>query len=351
MKTSTQHLRYLGYGLCLAVSLYNCKPKDVESLTPFTYTFKGFDDVKLPDIVPTEPAAVVATAGSVASSTVTAAVSSGLANMMATGQVPAAVQQAAAAVNQAVPAEKATQLVASFTPDVINSLATSGVPASMKADIAAIAANPALAAYWPKFTMPTVNGKAVGGRIGVGTTATLLKPVIITFARADDDACKSAASAAVNTALEKLKQTRDAQTAAVNQTFDQRKGAAQNETATCKSSKTSSYATMRTDARKQYDQTVASLETGKTVLGETMYNLLKVMYSVAYAQTLEGISTLERADATACEAVTTTKITNAETAKTTDLNKVTAGFNNAEAALTKALNQAIASCHNQGNGG
>ncbi|MEZ0541019.1 hypothetical protein [Fibrella arboris] len=351
MKTTTLNIRYLVYGLCLVASLYNCKTKDVDSLTPFTYTFKGFD-TKLPDVTPTQPAAVSATAGSVTSSTAAAAVTSGLSSLSAGGPVPAAVSNAAAAVSNAVSPEKAASLAASFTPDLMKSLAAGGtLPASLKAESEALAANPALKAYLPSFTLPTVNGKAIGGRTGVGTPGNVIGAVAAAFLRADDDACKAAAIAAYNTAVQNLTTTRDAQLAAVNAVFTQAQAAANAEVTPCKANISGLYTTARTNATNQYNAGIAALDAGKAALGQTLYNALHVLYDVGYAQALAGIAALETAQGGACDAVNVAKQAAATSARDGDLAKVNGNFNTAKATLDKNLATATASCHNQGNGG
>ncbi|WP_375444592.1 hypothetical protein [uncultured Fibrella sp.] len=351
MKTAKLSIRFLAYGLCLAATLYNCKTKDVDSLTPFTYTFKGFD-ATLPTVTPTQPAAVSVTASSLTSSTATAAVSSGLTNLTATGQVPAVVQAAGAAVSSAVSTSKAAELAASFSPAVLANLTTSGtLPANLQAEAAALAANPALKAYLPTFSLPTVNGKPVGGRTSTGATTGLIEKIAATYLRADDDACKAAAAKAFADAVVVLDAGKTSQEATVNQAFATAQTSILGEVATCKSTVTTSYGSVRTNITQQFNQSIASLDAGKAVLGETLYNLLRVLYAVSYSQTLQTIATLQSADNNTCDAISTAKLAAATQAKTTDLNKITANYNATLATLTKARDQAVASCHNQGNGG
>lgn len=351
MKTVNPRIRLLAYGLLLVTVMYNCKTKDVNSLTPFTYTFKGLDPVTLPTVTPTAPAAVSSTASTITSSTAAAAVTSGVANITATGQVPASVQQAATDVSKAVSADKAAQVAASFTPAVVNNLAAGGtLPASMKADVDAIASNPAVKAYLPTFTLPTVNGKPVGGRQGVGVEVAAI-PVQYATNDGSEDACKAAANAAYNTALQQLDAARQTQTAAITAAYTQLQTTIQANATACKTSTPATYTAAKTATKQQLDQGLANLEAAKSVLGDNTYNLLKVLYYVSYAQTINVLNTLQTADTTACDQIANAQLTNAQAARDADLSKINANYNSALTTLTKSRDQAVASCHNQGTGG
>ncbi|MFD2570777.1 hypothetical protein ACFSUS_09050 [Spirosoma soli] len=352
MKTVKSRIRLLLYVSCLAGTLYNCGTKDVEPVTPFTYTFKGFDNVKLPEVTPTAPAAVSVTAASVTSSTAAAAVSSGLSNLTATGQVPAAVQEAAANVSKAIPAEKAAQLVASFTPDVLNTVSTGGkLPANLETEVKAMAANPATKGYWPTYTLPTVNGKPVGGRASAPSGASVVPATPVAYATTDDDACKAAANAAYNSAVQNLDAAKASQTAAINSNYTQLETAIKAEAAPCKAGLPAKYDPMRALAKQTLDASLANLDAGKAVLGETTYNLLKVLLLASYADGLNLFTTLQNAEAAACDATGTAKLAAAQAARDADLSKINSNYNNALSPLTRARDQAVASCHNQGNGG
>lgn len=350
MRTSNPKIRLLFYGFCLATVLYNCKTKDVAGVTPFTYTFKGLDNIKLPDVTPTAPAAVSVTAASVTSSTAAAAVTSGLSSLTATGTVPASVQQAAADVNKAVPATQAAALAAAFTPTVINSLSSGGtLPADLKAQTDAIASNPALQAYLPKFTLPTVNGKAVGGRIGADGGIKVDATVAQAFATTDD-ACTNAANAAYTAAVAGLDGAKASQTATITAAYNTAVAAANAEAAPCKSGLPAKYDPLRASATQALNAGLANLEPARAILGEDTYNLLKVLYLVAYANTISGLTTLQNAESTACDSVASAKVANAAAARDRDLGTINSNYNAAVATANAARNQAVASCHNQGGG-
>ncbi|GAB3512618.1 hypothetical protein GCM10027341_53570 [Spirosoma knui] len=335
----------------LGATLYNCKTKDVESLTPFTYTFKGLEDVKLPEVKPTAPAAVSVTAASVTSSTAAAAVTSGLADLSATGQVPAAVQQAAADVSKAVSPEKAAQLAASFTPTVLTNLATTGaLPASLQTEVKAITSNPALKAYLPTFTLPTVNGKPVGGRLPAKSGNTVVPVTPVAYSTMDDDACKAAANAAYTTATQNLEAARTSQAGTINSAYTQNTAGVAAEAAPCKAGLPAKYDPMRASAQQTLNSALANLEAGRSVLGEESYSLLRILQLAAYAEAVGVYSTLQAAETAACDATGTAKLANAQAARDADLAAITNNFNAAVAQLTAARNTAVASCHNQGGG-
>ncbi|MEZ0485112.1 hypothetical protein [Fibrella aquatica] len=351
MKTAKLSIRFLAYGLCLMTTLYNCKPKDVASVTPFTYTFKGFEGVTLPPVTPTQPAAVSVTASSVTSSTAAAAVSSGLSSMSATGVVPAAVQQASNAVASAVSPTKAAELAASFSPTVMANLTATGtLPDNLKAEAAALAANPALKAYLPTFTLPTVNGRPVGGRTTSGSETGLIEKMAPTEARADDDACKAAATEMYNAAVATLNTGKATQDAAVNATFATAQAAITAQATTCVGAVTTNFAPLRAAAAKDYNDGIAGLNANKAVLG-AYYDMLVVLYAVAYVDALTIYNTLQAAENTACTTASTARTASATAARNADLNKITTNYNAQLATLNASRDRAIASCHNQGNGG
>ncbi|MFD2934165.1 hypothetical protein [Spirosoma flavum] len=347
MKTAIPSIKLLFYGFCLATVLYNCKTKDVDSLTPFTYTFKGLD-AKLPDVKTTTPAAVSVTAATVTSSTAAAAVTAGVAGITASGQVPASVQQATTNVAKAVSPDKATAISAEFTPGVIATLTSTGkLPASLKAEVDAIATNPALQAYLPVFTLPTVNGKAVGGRVAAPVTI----EVVHSIQDAGTDACKAAANAAFATAKAGLDAQRQTQSAPINAAYTQAVSTANGEVAGCQAPIPAKYSASIAAAQSTLGTALAALSSARSILGEERYALLVVLSYVSFSQIVGGYVTLQTAETNACSLTKDAKITNAQTARDADLSQITSNYNSAVSTLTTALAQAVASCHNQGNGG
>ena len=351
MKTAIPNIRLFLCGFCLAAILYNCKTKDVDSLTPFTYTFTGFTNAKLPEITPTAPATVSVTAASVTSSTAAGAVSAGLSSLSATGTVPAAVQQAATDVNKAISSASASQLSASFTPEVIKTLSTTGaLSADLKAQLTSLSSNPALKAYLPTFTLPTVNGKAVGARVGTVSSDNIVATIVTTVGVQDDDACKAAANAAYNTALASLQATQTSQSAAINATYAQAQASIAAETAPCKAGLSAKYTPLRAVTQQTFDAGMASLDANKAVLGD-LYTPLRLLYLAALVNANDLFTKVQTAEETACDATGAAKLVNAQAARDKDLSTINSNFSTAVAALKTTLANATKSCHNQGNGG
>ncbi|GAB3041972.1 hypothetical protein [Spirosoma pulveris] len=351
MKTTQRYSKLLMAGLLLASVMYNCKTKDVESVTPFTYTFTKFNDIKLPTVTPTAPAAVTVTAATVTPSAAAAAVATGLSSLSATGTVPASVNAAAADVNKVISTTAAAQLSASFTPDVINTFISTGVlPANLKAQLVALSSNPALKAYMSTFTLPTVNGKAVGGRVGNIGGVDVVATVSVANATLDDDACKEAAIKAFNTAQDALVAAKASQAAPVEKAYTDAQAAANAEAAPCKAGLPAKYAPLRAAAQESFNAGIATLDANKAVLGGA-YDLLKLLYLAALSDANDIFTKLQAAEATACDSVSAAKLVNAKAARDKDINTINSNFNAAVASLTAALNKATAACHNQGNGG
>lgn len=347
MKTTNRKLSLLAYGLCLAAVLYNCKSKEVDPPGSGVYTFPALDKVKMPDQKVSTPAAVSVTAATVTSSTMAAAVSAGLKNIAATGQVPSVVLDASANVGKAIPADKAAAIIAAFTPDVINNLVSKGeMPASLKADVSAAAANSSLQGYMPAYTLPKVNGKPVGGRIGA-TVAAALSPNSVT----DLDACKKAANDAYTAAVAGYDGVKATQIAAVNTAYTQNEVAANAEVAGCQSGIPAKYNALIATAKSDFDAVIAALAASRSVLGEQVYAQQLVLAYVTFGQIVTVYNTLIVAETSACTLTKDAKISAAQAARDGDLSTINANYTATVSAAAKARDQEIASCHNQGNGG
>lgn len=350
MKTTYLKISWLAYGLLFATTLYNCKTKDVSSITPFSYTFPGLDNLKLPDLVQTTPAAVSVTAGSVTSSTLASAVSSAMASITATGTVPDIVQQAGASVAKAVPNDKAASLVGNLSPDLVN---PATISADMKKQLESVASMPALKAYMPTYTPPMVNGKAIGGR-AISHSSTAIDPIAVAntvMQATDSDACKQSATTAYNTVVTSLDATRAAQTAMVNTTYTQRETAANGAVAGCQAGVPAKYTTLRATLKDQLNSSIATLNSVRSMIGDNLYNQLALMAYVGYVQSVDNVDTLQAADIQVCSATRDATIAAAKDARDTDLAQINSSYISVLLAATKARDQAIASCHNQGNGG
>ncbi len=276
----------------------------------------------------------------------TAAVASGLANIKASGQVPAAVQQATTDVSKVVSDVKADQLIAAFTPTVLDNLAKGGtLPVALQAEVTAMTSDPALKAYFPTFTLPVVDGKAVGGRVGA-----IVDAIAVAHAALDQDACKAAASQGFNTALDALTKAKDAQAAQINSIFAQRASATKADVAPCKTTATANYDNQVSALNAARDKMLTDLDGAKSVLTDKQYKLLKVLVLSSYIDTMSVLDKVKKASEKACDSVSDAKDQKAANARDQDLSQINREYNKAVDALTKARDQAVASCHNQGSG-
>lgn len=347
MKTTNRKLSLLAYGLCLAAVLYNCKSKEVDPPGSGVYTFPALDKVKMPDLKVSTPAAVTVTAATITSSTLAAAVNAGLKNIAATGQVPSVVTDASSNVGKAIPADKAAAIIAAFTPDVINNLVSKGeMPASLKADVSAAAANPLLQGYMIAYTLPTVNGKPVSGRSGA-TVAVALSPNSVT----DLDACRKAANDAYTKAVAGYDAIKATQTAAVNTAYTQNEVAANAEVAGCQSGIPTKYNALIAAAKSDFDAVMAALTASRSALGEQVYAQQLVLAYVTFGQIITVYNSLITAETSACALTKDAKISAAKAARDSDLNTINTNYTATVKAAESARDFEIASCHNQGNGG
>ena len=353
MKNAKRYLKLATSGLCLAVVMYNCKPKEVASITPFTYSFKELEDLKLPLVQPTAPAAISVTPATVTLSAQADAVGKGLASISETGPVPDAVQKAVADAGKAMSTEKAEVLVEKFTPAVIDNLAKTGtLPSDLQADVAAAAANPMLKAYMPTFTLPQVDGKAAGGRLGAVTAVTILAVAnSVADKDKDKDKCKKAAKDAYDKAIVSLDQTQISQTASVGTTFSQAEAAASTGVPACQSSVAAKYGVMMTAATKGLNDNKANLDKAKNKLGKDQYNLLSMLNFVAYAEIVKVFGTLQIAESNTCAQSKDARIASAKVARDKDLSVINANYNAVLRSAEASRDKAAAGCHNQGNGG
>ncbi|MFD1816378.1 hypothetical protein SAMN04515674_12058 [Pseudarcicella hirudinis] len=342
----TNKLKFISFCVTLALlSLNGCSTKDVETVPAYNYTFDQFKDIKLPDVTPTAPATVTSTNGSVSASPAASAANDGLAS----GNLTAAVSAVAGDVAKAVSSDDAKKLSDQFTPSVLSSLTSGGaLPAGLASDVSKLASDPSLAAYLPTSTLPTVNGKAVGGRTGAPEAA----PVVISNFAAADDECKAAAQKAFDAAKATLDAAKNTQTAAVTATYNQRVTTINASNATCKGSVPATFAALRTAAKAAADKSLAGLSTllssGK--INQSTYNILSVFIYVNLAVTIQAINALEKAETSACDARQTAELAAAAAARDADLAKINASYNAVLADATAKLNAATASCHNQGSG-
>ncbi len=334
------------------VGLYNCKTKDVDSLTPFTYSFGDLDNIKLPDLQETAPAPVVVTAATSTPSVKASAVGDGLKAAIASGVVPTAVKQASDDVSKVFSEQQATALADGLSDQVLGAFDADGtLPTDLGATIETLFKNDVMKTYLPTVTSPMVNGKAISARISA--VPVVVPPIVVLNSITSDseDKCKKEANTAYNKALNTLNTAQRTQTATVNASYKQRESAAKTDNVSCRSGITDKYKTLLEADAKTRDQNLANLKDARKTLGEVNYHFLVAQEKATYAKNVL-IHRGQRADELkACDEARDAQILAAAAARDKDLTTINTTYNTLAASLTTALNKAIASCHNQGNGG
>ncbi len=333
------------YVLALMLVMYNCKKKEEPFPTePSGPGLEELNKVKVDPITPTAPAAVTTTAGTVGASAESAAVNGALSNIATTGVVPATVTAAGAAVTAALPAADVTALAA-ITPSTIAAVSATGVvPAELKAIMDKVAANPALKAYLPKITLPTVNGVTVNGRIGAIEAVEAIEAVQV------EDACLVAAEAKFQEKKTQLDAAKAVEDGKVTTTYSTAVAALAADETSCKASVPAAMTAARAAIQAQIDKAYADLEPIKATLGDQLYTALYALVGIQAIGAFSGLPALEAASINACTATTTAKTTALQAARDADLAKVNTSYTAAIAAATAAKTKLIESCHNQGGG-
>ncbi|GAB2795852.1 hypothetical protein GCM10027275_46430 [Rhabdobacter roseus] len=335
----------LGYILALTLVMYNCKKKEEPfPIAPPQELINEMNAISLATVTPTQPAAVTTTPATFTASAKTTELAGALGGIAASGTVPASVQASAGEVTAALSTAEVNSLAA-VTPATISAVAAGGaVPAELKAVLDKAAANPALQAYMPAFTLPTVNGTAVnGGRDGVSEGVEKTEGLEV------EDACIDAANAAFNSKKTQLDTQRDQQRATVNTAYTNATQPLAAEQTACTAGVPATYNAYRQSGQAQATQALADIEAAQTTLGP-LYPVLKALVNLQLLGYLQSVNTLQSAAVNACTATTTAKTAAAQAARDADLATITANYNTALAAAEAKRTELVASCHNQGGG-
>ncbi|PLK44446.1 hypothetical protein [Emticicia sp. TH156] len=356
MKT-TNALKFVSLSACLllATGLYNCKPKESEPEIPkFEEEYKN---VKLPEITIVKPAEVVLVPGKVEEPKAVTSLSAEL----TTGTVTPALTAAATDMEKIVSADKAAEINAAFTDDVINKLAKGEpIPASLKASIDAIAANPAFAAYLPSLTLPTVNGKPVTGivkELPFKNNQPLFTIPDYAIA-AINSPCTDSAQAAFNRAKTNLDNARLQQRANVTNSYNQNVASISN-TECLSSIQTVLNSTLATslnvfNSRLVFINSIRNpssrIKSPANTLANPVTQLIKTLFIVNFTTQINTINTLSVVSNTACDTEKAEKLKAAETARDTNFATIENNYNAALATLQATLTKSFQTCHDQGQG-
>ncbi|TKT87644.1 hypothetical protein [Dyadobacter frigoris] len=348
MKKRTIKLAVLG--LMMTAVLFNCKKDNTDPTTPDQGITDALKAVTMATVTPAAPVAVVSTPSSFATSAQANAVNGALGDIASTGVVPASVTAAATAVSGAVSASDVAALN-SVSASTIASVSNGGaVPADIKAILDKARANPALAAYLPVFTFPSVGGVTLNGTRIAGTTTIDKIAGVDAVEKVEkvlvNDACVATATATFDGVKTTLDASKATQTATVLAAYNTALAAVPS-SATCTSSVTEKYVATRATVNAQGTKALADIENAKAALGSS-YDLVKALTNIALLDALSSINALELADKQACTSVSAAATANALAAKNANQALVDAAYATALASATKLKNDAIASCHNEG---
>jgi hypothetical protein len=334
----------LMYVLALMLVMYNCKKKEEPfPLEPYGPGLEELNAVKVDPVTPTPPAAVTTAPGTVAASPEASAVNDGLADIATTGVVPASVTNAAATVSAALPAAD-IETLAAVTPTTLAAIAAGGaVPAELQAIMDKVEANPALKAYLPKLTLPTVNGTSISGRIGAVQAIEAVESVQV------EDACLLAAEAKFQAKKTELDASKATEEGKITTTYNNAIAPLAADEASCKASIPAFMALLRAGVKDQIDQAYLALDNAKGGLG-SLYPVMLGMVNMQAIAAYKYLDSLEAASNKACTETKNAKTTAAQIARDADLAKVTTSYNTAIAAAQAAKGKLAESCHNQGGG-
>lgn len=335
------------FGLAIlgaALFIQACDPKEPVVIEP---DLTKLEEVKLPDVTPTQPAAVTAVPGSVTPAPA-AAVSIG--SIVAKSVTPA-VTKATEDTKAALGTTDAKALADAFTPEVITGLQTTGtLPAALQTQVNALLANPALAIYLPQVTRPTVNGTAVGGRSRAPQTAEILNAPFM--AAVANDECKAKVEAAFEQIKATLEATKAAQDAAINAAYTQRETAINAGVPTCKAGIATGINTQLTAAKAGLDGALLAINdlAATSAVTADEAGLLRVFVLLNYTASVQSLKTLESLENQRCDQTQAAELAAAKAVQTADLARAQANLNATVSAARNAANNAAAGCHNQGSG-
>ena len=339
----------------MAIGLHNCTPPNEEPSSE--YLFNDLRNLKMPETKLRLAAPTTVTPASVTSSTLASAVTSGIATIPSSGQVPPVVTQAISGANGALAAAgtSAGAIVSGFTPEVLTTLTNTGqLPANLQGPIAALRNNSSLQPYFPVATLPRVNGQTV-----TPTTITLPTPtappitpaVVLTPVNyTGPDACSKQANDLFDNVTRDLNTNRVAQIAGINSTYSQDKAGADNDVNTCSVNTQDKYRQLTTAARSGLDASLASLQAARSILGEANYATLVALTYIQYSNLIIIYTDFQKAELNTCVIARDARIASAVVARDTNIGLINEAFNTTVRTAQALVLQLLDSCHNQGSG-
>jgi hypothetical protein len=345
-------LFYVFYALLGCLALLNCSPKDVASVTPFTYTFKGISEIKMPEIVLEKPAEVVTTTGTVE---VSAQAKAAMAELTS-GKLSEPTQKFAEALTAAIPAAVFTAALGDIKSSNLRAVVSAGKLTDAQRElVASLKTLPAeFKIFFSKITLPTVNGKAVAGRRGVPEAPGITAPEELQTGRFDEfmaetDACRLAAQEAATLAIAGIDQQKTQQLARVEADYQVQLTAIGSTTTSCTSAADASKDIAINALVAAFEPVYASIESQKEALGSN-YDLFTLLVGALLLEQTDAINTIYSANVNACKVASSERQTALDTAKSANITTVNASYTTARNKIQTETNAAVGSCHNQGGG-
>jgi hypothetical protein len=340
-------ISWIVYTLALTLVMYNCKKKEEPfPTTPDTEVQKELEAITVAPVTITAPAPVTSTPATLTASAQATATANDMAQLK-NGTVPASVQTASNEVKAVVSAAEINTL-SSVNASTVAAVAAGGaLPANLKTIMDKVTASPAMRAYLPTFTLPTVNGTPIPARSGVveGTEGVEgLEGIEV------EDACVQAANTAFDGVKTKLDATKASETTKVTTAYSAVIAPLAADEAACKAGIPTKYAAFRTAGQAQATQALADLDAAQSSIPADLYPVLKAFINIQLLGFLSSVNTLEAAEVKACTAITTAKTAAAAAARDADLAKVNENYNTALAAAQAKRTELVQTCHNQGGG-
>jgi len=332
------------YGLALMLVMYNCKKKEEPfPQVPNSELVNEINAIVAAPVTLVQPAAVTTTPATLAPSAKAAEVA-GAMSSLSSGTVPASVQTASTDIKAALSTNELGALTA-VSPAMVSAIAAGGaLPANLKAIVDKAAANPALQAYLPRITLPTVNGRTVSGRSGAPESIERTEGIEV------EDACVLAAKAIFDAAKARLDATKTTKDAEVAAAFSAAIAPLVAEQTSCTSGLPATYNALRAGGQSQAAQALANLDAAQSVIPADLYATLRALINIQLLGFLSSVNTLQAADLKACGEKTTAKTTAATAARDANAAAVKASYEEALAKATAKRGELTQSCHNQGGG-
>jgi hypothetical protein len=335
----------LTYGVALMFLMYNCKKKDTDPLKPNEELVEEINKIEIEKVTMVAPAPVVATEGSLEASAEAAEVANGLEELATSGVVPESLKAAAADISAALTPDEISA-ISPISPGVLASIEAGGaIPANLQEIMDKAAANPALSAYFPKVTYPTVAGVEIKAQRTSGVEAVEgVAGVLVS------DACLAEAEAAFQTVKTKLDAGRDSLLAVVATQYAADIALLAPAEEACNTAATTSAAASLAGAKIAHAGMITRVEAGKRFLSDQLYTFIKALVDISYLNYIASVNNLEAANKLACTAKTTTATTNAQAARDANAAASQAAYSKALAAAQVKKGELAQSCHNQGGG-